>query len=88
MSLNIRWSNSRSVNDYDESEADKDKSAKTNSGGSTPCGGSSSTQTTGLSGSLETEKKRVNASVQVRLLNCKKIDIFVFILCSIRVAIF
>ncbi|KAG7167941.1 Macoilin-like [Homarus americanus] len=52
------------INLTGESEAEKDKSAKTSSGGSTPCGGPSSTQTTGLTASLETEKKRVNASLQ------------------------
>lgn len=54
----------RSVNDYDESEAEKDKSAKTSSGGSTPCGGSSA-QSPAITTNIESEKKRVNASVQV-----------------------
>ncbi|XP_037801983.1 macoilin-2-like [Penaeus monodon] len=58
------WPNSKSVNDYVEIEAERDKSAKTSSGGSTPSGGSSISQTSGINTIIETEKKRVNASVQ------------------------
>lgn len=76
----FRWSNSRSVNDYDESlEAEKDKNAKstspTSSGGGgapTPCSGSTGPHSPSLASTpIEGEKKRVNASMQVCGVACK-----------------
>ena len=73
------WPNSRSVNDFNESEAERDKSAKSSGGGNPPCIGSSTTQNSGLGGNVETEKKRVNTSVQVRKISIGFTYLFVYL---------